>query len=281
MLSKAFKTHKMLNTCISRYINTMVVVRYLPKQWEVSDIIGKFNERKITKINFIKNKDGEKTGKAIFHLRNEKDAKVFIKDFHEKEILGKKIHLELYESKPAETEEAYQEEFDSFNEKLSRRVYVQNIPDSATRDDVFALFSNFSDSFELKMPFSSLKKHNGFALVYLDNPDHVASFINYFDKADLFENELKVSMKLKSYKKKDTTQISDKIEYYDYIKRKYNSTLKDPGLDKIPTLKGGISKYFEGVHNETDKKLILDSLMKPDDNRLSEIAKESVHRLTR
>lgn len=265
----------------SRLFSSMVVVRNLPIDWSASDVVGGLNDRRITKINFIKNKSGDKTGKAVFHFKNEKDALSSMKSHQGRTILDKHLYLELYKSEVKTVDETATEDPEKFQERLNRRVYIQNIPSSASRDDIYALVSNFSDSCDLRMPMTDNQTHNGYAIVYLEKADHVAEFINNFDNTELYNRNLKVSMKLGSHETSDESRLEDKLDYYEYIKRKYNATLRDPGVLEIPTIRSGISHHLSASPSKEERNQLLAKIMHPDDQTLTSVAKASIHSLNK
>lgn len=246
----------------------MVIVRNLPKTWNASDIIGSLNDKFISKINFIKSKSGEKTGKAILHFQSEKEAKNAIKIHQGRAVLDSHLFLELYEANTTEDQTKKSEGDKSFQQRLLSRVYVRNISKAATKDDIIAITSKIADVEEIKFPKYEDGKHMGFAIVYLKNPDHVSKLINSLDNQTLIDKQLSVSMKLEPVRIEASSKLSCYSNYVQYIKRKYMSTQKEVNLENSYIIKSGVKYLLEPYKFETDRREVYKQIMRSEDKKL-------------
>ena len=234
----------------------MVIARNLPKTWTASDIIENLNDKFISKINFIKNINGENTGKVILHYQSEKEAKIAIKYHQGKPVLDTHIFLEIYEGDASENKKKAKEEttHKNFQQRLSSRVYIRNISQEATKDDIIAITKNIADIEEIKFPRHTDGKHMGFAIVYLKNPDQVSNFINALDNKTLFDKEISLTMKLETASIGLNSKMAMYSNYTNYIKRKHMSTLKEVNLENSYLIKSGIKHLLEPYHFESDRR---------------------------
>lgn len=252
----------------TRQFSKAIIIRSLPKEWEVQDIVGEFGGKEIEKVNFIKNKNGEKTGKVIVHYQFHHAATNAVKRYNAKEVMGQKVYLDLYKSEESQ-EKAIE---DSFQANLNRRVYVQNISFEATQDDVYALLRSISNDVEIKMPINQDGTHRGFAIAYLNNPDHTSEFIKAFNKRELFGEELNVSMKLSPSEPSAKAQLPYQISFFSYLQQKYNSTLLDPGFSKIPSIKCVFSSLTSSNSDPKSRKHVLSPFLNPNSKKLETLA---------
>jgi RNA recognition motif-containing protein len=156
------------------------LVRNLPLSWSGADIAGNFHDQRIIKINFIKNKLGKKTGKAILHYRSDREAETAIKHHHGREVEDGHLHFELFKGKmEVPVEKRIVQHDKSHKEALQKRVYIQNISPKATKDDIYALTQDLTELQEIKMPVDAGGDHKGFAIIYLSDPTHAPNLINF------------------------------------------------------------------------------------------------------
>lgn len=267
----AHKLHVFANYKFS----SMVIVRNLPKTWSAADIVGNFNDKRVTKINFIKNKQGEKTGKAILHYRSDKDAEVAIKQNHGRNIFDEYLVVEPYQSDAAQETRKGAVDTD-FKNRLNRRLYIQNLPADATKDDVFALTKDVSEVEEIRFPRTDDGRSKGYSIVYLSKADHVANAINFLHNKKVLGTRLHVSDKLNPIKIMEESRLADKLEYVQYIKRKYHSTLKEVDVDHVPSLRITIKEIMEKQTNEDERKAAYHQLMSKEDKTLESVAELAV-----
>lgn len=271
----AHKLHVLANYKFS----SMLIVRNLPKTWTAADIVGNFNDKRVTKINFIKNKQGEKTGKAVLHYRNEKDAEITIKQNHGRNIFDEYIVIEPYQTDATEGIRKGAVDTD-FKNKIGRRLYIQNLPADATKDDVFALTKDVSEVEEIRFPRTEDGRSKGYSIVYLSKPDHVANAINFLHNKRVLGTRLHVSNKLSPLKSMEESRLVDKLEYVKYIKRKYHSTLKEVDVDHVPSLRITIKEVLEKQTNVDERKAAYHQLMSKEDKTLESVAELAVLQYT-
>ena len=276
----SFKSH-FLKTGITaqRYFSVMVIARNLPTEWTGADIVGNFNDRKVTKINFIKNKNGEKTGKAILHYNNKNDANESIKLNSGKKIFNSKLMLQLY-SQNYKADKFVDKPYSGkgFQGLLYRRIYIQNMAPETTKDDIYALTRNLSDVQEIKFPKTETGQNKGFCIVYLNEADQVANAINTLHGKDVFGKKLHVSKKLEPLESTEESRLSDKLEYVKYLKRKFlaNSRDSSPPLEHAPSLQLAIDDKVSTAASKREKEKTIHKLMSLDDQTLERITELTI-----
>lgn len=261
---------------LRRQFSSMIIARNLPTEWSAYDIVGHFNDNRVKKINFIKNKEGEKTGKAILHYRSQKEAEHFINTHSGKSIMDNTVVFEPYTStNAAKGKDVNKQAEGDFQDKISKRIYIQNLSPEVTKDDIYALTKNLSDVQEIKLPLTEEGVNKGFGIVHLSSKDHVATAINSLENKEVFGNRLSVSTELQAQESSEESRLSDKLDYVKYLKRKYIA-----GLDMLslpftftPSLQLIADEHLEGTTSKTEKERILRRLMSPN-NRTMEKATE-------
>ncbi|CAI2378192.1 unnamed protein product [Moneuplotes crassus] len=257
----------------------MVIARNLPSEWSAYDIVGHFNDTRIKKINFIKNKEGLKTGKAILHYKDQKEANFMIKLNSGKTVMNKEVIFELYKSKNFEQrtdDSSYQK--GEFQSRLDRRIYIQNLSPEVTKDDIYSLVKNLSDVQEIMLPLTEAGRNKGFGIVYLKETSHVTNVINSLENREIFGQKLRVSQKLQPQESDEESRLKDKLDYVKYLKRKYISGMNLLSLPftHTPSLKLAVDDALVDASNNKEKEKILRRLMSPKDKTLEKATELAV-----
>ena len=261
----------MYNIHLKKYFSSMVIARNLPIEWTAGDIVGNLNDNKVTKINFIKNKDGNKTGKAILHYKKKIDAENAIKLNSDRPFLNKRLQLDLYSGTKI-NQKYIGKSFAGrgFQGWIHRRVYFQNLSPEVTKDDIYALTKDLSDVQQIKFPLKENGENKGFSIVYLSDASHVANVLNSIHNRYLLGRRVKVTNKLSAVESDEENRLSDKLDYVKYLKRKYLATAKDvlPAFDHTPSLKVILDEKLENTSSEKERKNVIDKLMSLEDQTL-------------
>lgn len=250
----------------------MVVIRNLPVEWTGADIVGNLNDKFVIKINFIKNKDGQKTGKAILHYKSAKEAKAIINTFNGFKFGNARLHLEPYEGNVASKYTEADTKMSNFQKWISSRVYIQNLSSEVTKDDIYALTRNLSDIKDVKFPLSEDGQNKGYSIVYLGSIEHVANVIRSLHNKEVLGKRLQVSSMLKAITPTIESRVVDKVEYVKYLKRKYSSTLKPVNLDHTPSLSAYIKEEGTKLANDQEREKEYKKLMSKQDQKLEAVA---------
>jgi hypothetical protein len=259
-----------MNMVSRSHISTMVIAKNLPTYWSASDVVGYFNDQKLNKINFVKNKNGEKTGKAILHYRFEKEAESVIKGNNGRLVNDQRIQLELYQGNLVQKHADKPFKGKGFQGWIARRVYIQNLSSDVTRDDIYALTKDLSEIKEITFPRSKEGENLGFSIVYLSDSSQISNCVNSLHGKEVFGKPLQVSTSLKLQKIGEDSKLSSKIQYVKYLKRKYAARLVDTIYDfeQIPTLKLFVGNKLEKAINESERKKEFSKLMSFEDDTL-------------
>lgn len=268
--SYKYGTINSLNMMSKSHMSTMVIAKNLPTYWSASDVVGYFNDRKLNKINFVKNKNGDKTGKAILHFKSEKEADNIIKANNGRLVNDMRIQLEIYQSSLAQkhTDKPYKGK--GFQGWIARRIYIQNLASDVTKDDIYALTKDLSDVKEIKFPRSKDGQNLGFSIVYVSDPSHVANWVNALHGKQVFGKALQVSTSLKLDGISEDCRLSTKLEYVKYLKRKHAARVVDEvySFEQIPTLKLFVNNKLEKATNEKERTKEFSKLMSFEDDTL-------------
>lgn len=265
-----YKAINSLGMISKSQMSTMVIAKNLPTYWSASDVVGYFNDRKLNKINFVKNKNGDKTGKAILHFKSEKEAENIIRGNNGRLVNDMRIQLEIYQNNLAQkhTDKPYNGK--GFQGWIARRIYIQNLASDVTKDDVYALTKSLSDVKEIKFPRSQDGQNLGFSIVYVSDPSHISNCVNSLHGKEVFGKALQVSTSLKLDKIGEDSKLSTKLEYVKYLKRKHAARLVDEiyNFEQIPTLKLFVNNKLEKTINEKERKKEFSKLMSFEDDTL-------------
>lgn len=258
----------MFRSVARRPFSSMVMARNLPVEWSAQDIVGNLNDKRIRKINFIKNKAGQKTGKAILHYRSQKEAELCVKSFAGKVIMDHTLHFEPYTSQSSETKSSPVKS--GFQDKLSRRLYLQNLDSEVTKDDIYAMLHSFSEIQEIQLPLSSSGENLGYGIVYLSDKDHVATAINSVSNKEMYSKKILASSTLGPISSTVESRLEDKLEYVRYLKRKYSTQVDKLQVPFVhtPSLKITVEEHLKGVQRDDERSRILGQLMSFEDRTL-------------
>ncbi len=163
----------------------VVLIKGLPQAWRESDILGQFSESTIGKVNLIKNKAGEATGKAVLTFGELDQAKNFIAKWNNNKLKSNEvITADFFAVQKRETASP-QSQVDS------RQVYVYNLSWKCGSEDLNKLASDFGAVANIELPTTSSNKNKGFAYITFQDAKDAQRFIQAINEKDFLGRKLK------------------------------------------------------------------------------------------
>jgi RNA recognition motif-containing protein len=132
----------------SRFFTHKLFAINLPKNWNSEKIALYFGKvGNVSQVSVIKNKIGEVTGKAVISYSEENEVETALKSFEKEGIFldGHIIKLRPFFDKKGDSP---RKDFDL----IKKRIYLQNLPYKASKDDVITLVSEFAQVDNVILP---------------------------------------------------------------------------------------------------------------------------------
>jgi hypothetical protein len=183
----------------------VVLIKGLPQAWRESDILGHFsgNESTIGKVNLIKNKAGEATGKAVLTFGELDQAKNFIAKWNNNKLKSNEVITADYFAVQKRETASPQSQVDL------RQVYVYNLSWKCGSEDLNKLASDFGVVANIELPTTSTNKNKGFAYITFQDAKDAQRFIQAINEKDFLGRKLKVTLSTTRFESKNK-----KIESY-------------------------------------------------------------------
>jgi len=182
----------------------VVLIKGLPKTWRESDIVGHFggSQSAIGKVNLIKNKSGETTGKAVLTFGELDQAKTFIAKWNNNQINSNEtISADYFVAQKREAVSQAQDEL--------RQVYIYNLSWKCGNEDLNKLASDFGSVTNIELPTTSTNKNKGFAYITFQDSKDAQKFIQFVNEKDFLGRKVKVTLSTSRFESKNK-----KIESY-------------------------------------------------------------------
>jgi len=170
----------------------VVVIRGLPQTWFENDIQSYFdkNSSQIQKINLIKNRIGDNTGKALITFGNSNQAESFIKQWNQSQLnvnnLSQQIAAEIFT--PKVREQAPKET--SIDNK---QIYIYNLPWKWGSEDLKKLAADFGQVSNLDVPLTANNKNKGFAYMTFTEAESAQKFLQFVNDKTFVGRKVKVT----------------------------------------------------------------------------------------
>lgn len=150
----------------------------IPNDWDQNEINARFSlVGSLQSVHFVKNSAGSKTGKVVIEYTEKDSADQAVARFDNQAIEG-----QVCKVKPFINNENMGDDSSRKNASmLARRVYLMNIPYSATSAELERLCSEFAPVDQVVIPRDKAGLSRGFAFVYLENAGDVKTVIEYVD----------------------------------------------------------------------------------------------------
>lgn len=170
---------------VSNASNTMVFAQYLPLDWDEKALRNHFDPANscITKIVLVKNRLGVYNGKALFEFVSSEVCEKFVSKWHENFIEAadtfRRIVFKPFELKTNSQKVKIQGGL--------KQVYLYNLDDSATADDVYSVASEFGEIADIKFPIhEATKKHKGYGFITFKTAKSAQKFSEFADGKEFF-----------------------------------------------------------------------------------------------
>ena len=175
---------------VSNASNTMVFAQYLPLDWDEKALKNHFDPSNscITKIVLVKNRLGVYNGKALFEFVSSEVCEKFVSKWHENFIEAadtfRRIVFKPFELKTNSQKVKIQGGL--------KQVYLYNLDDSATADDVYSVASEFGEITQIKFPIhEATKKHKGYGFITFKTAKSAQKFSEFADGKEFFGKNLR------------------------------------------------------------------------------------------
>ena len=152
-----------------------VVVRGVPESWTESDVLSHFNKQnnQVNKVNLIKNKSGESTGKVLLTLESGQKLNKFIErwDNYALQTDQASQNLSVQQFIPPTRDESSQKSVEI------KQVYIYNISKVSEKDDISKYAAEFGKVDKVNLPLAGENKNKGFAYVNFHEAKDAQKFI--------------------------------------------------------------------------------------------------------
>ena len=163
-----------------RMFNTKVFVQGLPTEWDENEINARFSlAGPLERVHFVKSAQGLKTGKVVLEYQESSNAEQAVARFDNQIVDGLICSCKPFINK----KNMVVKDDDARRSKsmLARRVYLMNVPYSASNREIEQLVSEFAPVDQVVIPRDKAGLARGFAFVYLESAQDVTKVIDYVD----------------------------------------------------------------------------------------------------